>query len=66
MKTISSNRLAAILIMGLVLALPATVGAGWQTGLSSASIGTVCVDDLLAKDEATKPKDKEDEEEDCE
>ena len=65
MKTISSKRLATILIMGLVPALPATVGAGWQAGLSSAPIGAVCVDDLLAKEETTKPKDKGAEEEEC-
>jgi hypothetical protein len=65
-KTISSNPFAAILIMGVVLALPASVGASWQAGLSSASIGAACVDGVLAKEETTKPKEKGGEEEDCE
>jgi len=65
MKTISSSRLAVILAIGLILVLPASVAAGLQTGLSAAPDGMACEHGVFAKEEAPKPDDKKDDEEEC-
>ena len=65
MRMISNSQLAAILAIGLILALPATVAASWQTGLSAAPTGAACENGLFAKEEAPQPEDKKDDEEEC-